>query len=48
MLSAIWSVTWMDGEPAAATRKKLGVVVVMFMALFAFLAWRLNASSGKK
>jgi ubiquinol-cytochrome c reductase cytochrome c1 subunit len=28
-------------------RKKLGVVV-MFMALFAFLAWRLNASFWKE
>ena len=38
---------WM-AKPAAATRKKLGVVVVMFMALFAFLAWRLNASFWKE
>jgi len=38
---------WM-AEPAAQTRKKLGVVVVLFMALFAFLAWRLNASFWKE
>ncbi|WP_343730551.1 cytochrome c1 [Duganella sp.] len=38
---------WM-AEPAAQTRKKLGVVVVLFMTLFAFLAWRLNASFWKE
>jgi ubiquinol-cytochrome c reductase cytochrome c1 subunit len=38
---------WM-AEPAAQTRKKLGAVVVLFMALFAFLAWRLNASFWKE
>jgi len=38
---------WM-AEPAAQTRKKLGVVVVLFMTVFAFLAWRLNASFWKE
>ncbi|GJJ05462.1 cytochrome c1 [Duganella rhizosphaerae] len=38
---------WM-AEPAAQTRKKLGVAVVLFMSLFAFLAWRLNASFWKE
>jgi ubiquinol-cytochrome c reductase cytochrome c1 subunit len=38
---------WM-AEPAAQTRKKLGVAVVLFMAAFAFLAWRLNASFWKE
>ncbi|CAN7218511.1 cytochrome c1 [Duganella sp. LjRoot269] len=38
---------WM-AEPAAQTRKKLGVAVVLFMAMFAFLAWRLNASFWKE
>jgi len=38
---------WM-AEPAAQTRKKLGVAVVLFMALFAVLAWRLNASFWKE
>jgi ubiquinol-cytochrome c reductase cytochrome c1 subunit len=37
---------WM-AEPAQNTRKKLGVVVLLFMSLFAFLAWRLNASYWK-
>lgn len=37
---------WM-AEPAAQTRKKLGAIVVLFMAVFAFLAWRLNASFWK-
>jgi ubiquinol-cytochrome c reductase cytochrome c1 subunit len=38
---------WM-AEPAAQTRKKLGVAVVLFMSLFAMLAWRLNASFWKE
>ena len=38
---------WM-AEPAAQTRKKLGVAVVLFMAVFALLAWRLNASFWKE
>jgi ubiquinol-cytochrome c reductase cytochrome c1 subunit len=37
---------WM-AEPAQGTRKKLGVVVLLFLSLFAFLAWRLNASYWK-
>jgi ubiquinol-cytochrome c reductase cytochrome c1 subunit len=38
---------WM-GEPARETRKKLGVVVLLFLSLFAFLAWRLNSSYWKE
>jgi ubiquinol-cytochrome c reductase cytochrome c1 subunit len=38
---------WM-GEPAQNSRKRLGVWVVMFMALLATLAWRLNASYWKE
>jgi ubiquinol-cytochrome c reductase cytochrome c1 subunit len=38
---------WM-AEPAAQTRKKLGVAVVLFLSVFAFLAWRLNASFWKE
>ncbi len=38
---------WM-AEPAQATRKKLGVWVLLFMSLFAFLAWRLSASYWKE
>jgi ubiquinol-cytochrome c reductase cytochrome c1 subunit len=38
---------WM-AEPAAQTRKKLGVAVVLFLTVFAFLAWRLNASFWKE
>ena len=38
---------WM-AEPAAQTRKRLGVAVVLFMSLFAVLAWRLNASFWKE
>jgi ubiquinol-cytochrome c reductase cytochrome c1 subunit len=38
---------WM-GEPAQNTRKKLGVVVLLFLSLLSFLAWRLNASYWKE
>jgi ubiquinol-cytochrome c reductase cytochrome c1 subunit len=38
---------WM-AEPAAQTRKRLGVGVLLFMSLFAILAWRLNASYWKE
>ena len=38
---------WM-AEPAAQTRRKLGVAVVLFMSLFVLLAWRLNASFWKE
>jgi ubiquinol-cytochrome c reductase cytochrome c1 subunit len=37
---------WM-AEPAQTTRKKLGVVVVLFLAMFATLTWRLNAAYWK-
>lgn len=39
--------SWM-AEPAQDTRRKLGVVVVLFLAAFAFLAWRLNESYWKE
>lgn len=38
---------WM-AEPAQGTRKKLGVWVLLFLTMFAFLAWRLNASYWKE
>jgi len=38
---------WM-GEPAQTTRKRLGAIVVIFMAFLATLAWRLNASYWKE
>ncbi len=38
---------WM-AEPAQQTRKRLGVVVLLFLSVFAFLAWRLNASYWKE
>jgi ubiquinol-cytochrome c reductase cytochrome c1 subunit len=37
---------WM-GEPVQNTRKRLGVWVLLFLGIFAFLAWRLNASYWK-
>jgi ubiquinol-cytochrome c reductase cytochrome c1 subunit len=38
--------TWM-GEPAADHRVRLGVWVMIFLALFTFIAWRLNAAYWK-
>ena len=38
---------WM-AEPAQDQRKKLGVIVLLFMTLFAFLAWLLNKSYWKE
>ncbi len=38
---------WM-AEPAQGTRKRLGVWVVLFLSMFALLAWRLNASYWKE
>jgi ubiquinol-cytochrome c reductase cytochrome c1 subunit len=38
--------SWM-AEPAQGIRKKLGVIVLIFLSVFAFLAWRLNASYWK-
>ena len=38
---------WM-AEPAQNTRKRLGVWVLLFMTLFAILAWRLSASYWKE
>jgi ubiquinol-cytochrome c reductase cytochrome c1 subunit len=38
---------WM-AEPAQNTRKRLGVWVLLFLSMFALLAWRLNASFWKE
>jgi ubiquinol-cytochrome c reductase cytochrome c1 subunit len=38
---------WM-AEPAQGTRKRLGVWVLLFLSVFALLAWRLNASYWKE
>jgi ubiquinol-cytochrome c reductase cytochrome c1 subunit len=38
---------WM-GEPAQTQRKRLGAIVLIFMAVLATLAWRLNASYWKE
>ena len=37
---------WM-AEPARETRKRLGAIVLIFLTMFAFLAWRLNESYWK-
>ena len=37
---------WM-GEPAQNTRKRVGVWVLLFLGVFTFLAWRLNAAYWK-
>lgn len=39
--------SWM-AEPVATKRRQLGVWVLMFMGLFALIAWRLNASYWKE
>jgi ubiquinol-cytochrome c reductase cytochrome c1 subunit len=39
--------TWM-AEPAQDKRRQLGVIVMIFMFLFVFIAWRLNASYWKE
>jgi len=39
--------SWM-AEPAQGQRKKLGVIVLIFLSIFAFLAWRLNESYWKE
>lgn len=39
--------SWM-AEPAQHTRKRLGVVVLIFLSIFSFLAWRLNESYWKQ
>ena len=38
---------WM-AEPAQATRKRLGVWVLLFLSVFVFLTWRLSASYWKE
>ena len=38
---------WM-AEPAASKRKQLGVIVLLFLSMLVFLAWRLNASYWKE
>jgi len=38
--------SWM-AEPTRDLRKRLGAIVLLFLAVFAFLAWRLNASYWK-
>jgi ubiquinol-cytochrome c reductase cytochrome c1 subunit len=38
---------WM-GEPGQNKRKRLGVVVLLFLGIFTFLAWRLNKSYWKE
>ena len=39
-------ITWM-GEPVQATRKQLGVWVLMFLGIFWVIAWRFNAAYWK-
>jgi ubiquinol-cytochrome c reductase cytochrome c1 subunit len=36
------------GEPAQHFRKRLGVIVLLYLAFFSLLAWRLNASYWKE
>ena len=46
MADLVAYLSWM-AEPAQETRKKLGAIVLIFLSVFAFLAWRLNASYWK-
>jgi ubiquinol-cytochrome c reductase cytochrome c1 subunit len=39
--------SWM-GEPAQNQRRRLGVIVLLFMSLFVVISWRLNASFWKE
>lgn len=46
MADLVGYLQWM-GEPAQNKRKRLGVIVLLFLSVFAFLAWRLNAAYWK-
>ena len=46
MADLVGYLTWM-AEPAQTTRTRLGVFVLLFLAGFMFIAWRLNASFWK-
>jgi ubiquinol-cytochrome c reductase cytochrome c1 subunit len=46
MADLVGYLQWM-GEPAQTTRTRLGVFVLLFLAGFMFIAWRLNASFWK-
>jgi ubiquinol-cytochrome c reductase cytochrome c1 subunit len=39
--------SWMAEPSASDVRKRLGAIVLLFLSIFAFLAWRLNASYWK-
>lgn len=47
MADLVGYMEWM-AEPAQQTRKRLGVWVLLFLSVFSFLAWRLNASFWKE
>ncbi len=47
MADLVSYMTWM-AEPVQETRQRLGVWVLLFLGLFLFLAWRLNASYWKE
>ncbi|KRB92757.1 cytochrome c1 [Noviherbaspirillum sp. Root189] len=46
MADLVSYISWM-GEPAQNTRKRLGVIVLLFLGVFLLLTWRLNASYWK-
>jgi len=47
MADLVAYMVWM-AEPAQDQRRKLGVIVLLFLSLFAFLAWLLNKSYWKE
>ena len=47
MADLVGYMEWM-AEPAANKRKQLGVIVLLFLSMLVFLAWRLNASYWKE
>jgi len=46
MADLVGYLQWM-GEPAQNTRVRVGVWVLLFLCMFTFVAWRLNAAFWK-
>jgi ubiquinol-cytochrome c reductase cytochrome c1 subunit len=46
MADLVAFMSWMS-EPAQLERKRLGVIVLLFLAVFTILAWRLNKAYWK-
>ena len=46
MADLVAYMSWMS-EPAQLERKRIGVIVLLFLAVFTIVAWRLNKSYWK-